>query len=218
MTLSAVFSAIAVGLPMTAILTVVGFVLGALIAFPVAAARTSALGWVRWLAGSYVEIARGVPPIVWLFLLFFGLNQFGIQMQSLAAAIVGLGIIAGAYLAEIYRSGLKAVPTAQREAAQALSLSRVAAFVHVTLPQAMVTVIPLAIAYFIGLLKDSAVASVIGVQDVTAAAVAVSKRSFEGLTIFIVCGLVYLIISFPVAMLGRWLGNVAAQRWAVATQ
>jgi polar amino acid transport system permease protein len=126
-----------------------------------------------------------------------------------------LGIISGGYLAEIYRSGLKAVPAGQSEAAQALSLPRTTAFVRVTAPQAMVTITPLAIVFFIGLLKDSAVASVIGVQEVTATAVALSKRSLDGLTIFVICGLVYLVISFPVSVFGRWLGARVSQLWAV---
>jgi polar amino acid transport system permease protein len=210
-----IFVEILPGLPMTAILTVGGFALGAVIAVPVTWARTCRPAWLRAVSSSYIEIARGVPPIVWLFLLFFGLNQFGVQMESLAAAIVGLGIISGGYLAEIYRSGLKAVPAGQSEAAQALSLPRTTAFVRVTAPQAMVTITPLAIVFFIGLLKDSAVASVIGVQEVTATAVALSKRSLDGLTIFVICGLVYLAISFPVSVFGRWLGARVSQLWAV---
>jgi polar amino acid transport system permease protein len=210
-----IFVEILRGLPMTAILTVGGFALGAVIAVPVTWARTCRPVWLRAVSSSYIEIARGVPPIVWLFLLFFGLNQFGVQMESLAAAIVGLGIISGGYLAEIYRSGLKAVPAGQSEAAQALSLPRTTAFVRVTAPQAMVTITPLAIVFFIGLLKDSAVASVIGVQEVTASAVALSKRSLDGLTIFVICGLVYLVISFPVSVFGRWLGARVSQLWAV---
>jgi polar amino acid transport system permease protein len=210
-----IFAHIVRGLPMTAILTFGGFALGAVIAVPVTWARTCRLQWLRVVSGSYIEVARGVPPIVWLFLLFFGLNQFGVQLESLAAAIIGLGIIAAGYLAEIYRSGLKAVPTGQFEAAQALSLPRTTAFVRVTAPQAMVTITPLSIVYFIGLLKDSAVASVIGVQEVTATAVALSKRSFDGLTIFVICGLVYLVVSFPVSVFGQWLGARVSRLWAV---
>lgn len=216
MSVTGIFAEIAKGLPTTLIMTVAGFVVGAIIAFPVAAARRSSMLPLRLVAGAYIEIGRGIPPIVWLFLLFFGLNQFGVQLESMAAAILGLGIIAAAYLSEIYRSGLTSVPAGQREAAQALSLSPLTAFVQVTLPQSIVTILPLATAYFIGLLKDSAIASVIGVQDVTAAATALSKRSFDGLTIFVICGLVYLIISLPVSVVGRRLGTIAASRWAVA--
>lgn len=211
------FITIATGLRTTLVLTVSAFLFGAVIAIPITGARTSRFGALRVLAGSYIEIARGIPPIVWLFILFFGLNQFGIQIESMTAAIVGLGIVSGGYIAEIYRAGLKAIPPGQHEAAQALALPHRAAFVWVTVPQAIVTVTPLALAFFIGLLKDSAVASIIGVQDITAMAVALSKRSFEGFTIFLIAGVVYLVISLPIAAFGRWLGHVLTERWAVRT-
>ncbi|WP_328811760.1 amino acid ABC transporter permease [Rhodococcus sp. NBC_00294] len=216
MTISDILGELARGLPITALLTVAGFVVGAVSAVPVAAARASSITAVKTLAVAYIEIARGIPPIVWLFLLYFGLNQFGIQLESIAAAILGLGIISAAYLSEIYRSGLASVPAGQLEAAQALSLSRMTAFVRVTLPQAIVTIVPLATAFFIGLLKDSAIASVIGVQEITTAALSLSRRTFDGLTIFVLCGLVYLVISLPISVLGRWLGNRLAQQWTVA--
>ncbi|NKX56671.1 amino acid ABC transporter permease [Arthrobacter mobilis] len=209
------FSAIIAGLGTTLLLAVGGFVLGAVIALPLAWARVSSFPALRFLAGGYIEIVRGIPPIVWLFVLYFGLTQFNLQLTSLGAAVLGLGVISSGYIAEIYRAGLSSVPGGQREAAQALSLPLTSSFVHVTAPQALVAVIPLAVAYFIGLLKDSAVASVIGAQDITAMALALSKRSLDGLTVFAIAGAVYLIISFPVAMFGRWLGQKAASRWAV---
>jgi His/Glu/Gln/Arg/opine family amino acid ABC transporter permease subunit len=209
------FQYVAGGLDTTLVLTSAGFGMGAVIALPVAWARTCPIKGLRLLGGAYVEVARGIPPIVWLFLLYFGLNQFKLQMESMAAAIVGLGIIAGGYLAEIYRSGFAAVPDSQQEAARALSIPRVPAFLTVTAPQALVTIAPLAIVFFIGLLKDSAVASVIGVQDITALAVAASKRSYDGFTIFVIAGLVYVVVSVPTSMFGRWLGGVLSRRWAV---
>jgi His/Glu/Gln/Arg/opine family amino acid ABC transporter permease subunit len=213
--LLATFTAILEGLGGTALLTVASFALGAVLAAPLTWARVSSIPTLRFLAGGYIELVRGIPPIVWLFVLYFGLTQFNLQLTSFSAAILGLGVISSGYIAEIYRAGLGSVPGGQQEAAQALSLSRSASFVHVTAPQSLVTVIPLAVAYFIGLLKDSAVASVIGAQDITAVALALSKRSLDGLTIFAIAGLVYLVISFPVAMFGRWLGQKAASRWAV---
>lgn len=209
------FTAIIAGLGTTLLLAGGGFVLGAVLALPLAWARVSSFPHLRFLAGGYIEIVRGVPPIVWLFVLYFGLAQFNLQLTSLGAAVLGLSVISSGYIAEIYRAGLSSVPGGQREAAQALSLPLASSFVHVTVPQALVSVIPLAVAYFIGLLKDSAVASVIGAQDITAMALALSKRSLDGLTVFAIAGAVYLIISFPVAMFGRWLGRKAASRWAV---
>ncbi|MCA4134811.1 amino acid ABC transporter permease [Arthrobacter sp. M4] len=215
MNLPGAFSSIAAGIGTTATLTISSFVFGAIIAIPVALARVSRLPLLRLIGGTYIQITRGVPPIVWLFVIYFGLSQFKIHFSSVNASIVGLSVISAGYIAEIYRAGLNSVPSGQQEAAQALSLSRISSFTNVTAPQALVAVIPLAIAYFIGLLKDSAVASVIGAQDITAMALAASKRSMDGLLIFILAGAVYLIISVPVAAFGRWAGAKIAARWAV---
>ena len=210
----ALFS-IANGIGTTATLTISSFALGALIAIPVALARVSPSAVLRVLAGSYIQIVRGVPPIVWLFVIYFGLAQYKLTFTSMNASILGLSLISAGYIAEIYRAGLTSVPAGQTEAAHALSLSKASSFLNVTAPQALVAVIPLSIAYFIGLIKDSAVASVIGALDITAMALAVSKRTADGLLVFIAAGAVYLMISLPVAALGRWLGEKAAAAWAV---
>lgn len=203
------------GIGTTLALTVYAFVAGALLALPVAAARSSKFRALRIIGAVYIEFVRGIPPIAWLFLLFFGLNQFQLRLDSFTAAAVGLSIIAAAYIAEIYRSGFNAVPAGQLEAAAALSLGGFTAFRYIISPQAFITVLPLAITYFIGLLKDSAIASVIGVQDITTIALGLSKRSLDALTIFLAAGAVYLIISVPIAVFGRWLGQQAAKRWGV---
>jgi len=204
---------LASGIATTLALTALSFAVGAVIALPVAMARSSRFRGLRLLAGGYIELVRGIPPIAWLFVLFFGLNQFQIRLNSFTAAVIGLGIISAGYIAEIYRAGFNAVPPGQREAASALSLSSRTTFGTVVAPQALITVLPLAIAYFIGLLKDSAVASVIGVQDITTIAVSLSKRSLDSLTIFLAAGAVYLLISIPVAILGSWIGDRVAQKW-----
>jgi polar amino acid transport system permease protein len=201
------------GMGTTLTLTVLSFLLGAVVALPIAVARVSRFHALRFIAGGYVEFVRGIPPIAWLFVLFFGLNQFGVHPQSFTAAVVGLGVISSGYLAEIYRAGFNAVPPGQREAAAALSIRPSAAFRTVVAPQAAITALPLAIAYFIGLLKDSAVASVIGVQDITTIALSLSRRSLDALTIFAAAGLVYLIISIPVGIFGRWAGEALARKW-----
>jgi polar amino acid transport system permease protein len=207
------FVSVIQGIAATLTLTALSFAIGAVIALPVALGRISRLRPLRFFAAAYIEIVRGIPPIAWLFVLFFGLNQFGIRLNSFAAAVIGLGIVSGGYLAEIYRAGLNAVPPGQREAASALSISPVVAFRSVVAPQAFVTVLPLAIAYFIGLLKDSAVASVIGVQDITTIALGLSRRSLDALTIFAAAGLAYLLISIPIGVFGRWAGEALARKW-----
>ena len=202
------------GVRFTAILTFGGFLIGAVLAVPVSALRRSRLRPLRVLAIAYVETLRGVPPIAWLFLLYFGLAQVDVRLSPLTAGVLGLGLISTAYLAEIYRAGLRAVPLGQLEAARAVGLGTVATYRHVIGPQAIVTVVPPAAAFLIGLLKDSAIASLIGVPEVTGLALRLTQQEFEGLAIFAAAGLVYIALSVPLATFARWLGARLTSRLA----
>ncbi|MFJ4029926.1 amino acid ABC transporter permease [Paenarthrobacter sp. NPDC089989] len=207
---------IGTGLGTTFILTVASFVIGGVLAFPLAMARVAKNPLPRLLSSGFIAVARGIPPIAWLFVIFFGLGQLGLKLNSLTAAIFGLSVISAGYLAEIYRSGLLAVPAGQREASSALGLASSVTLRKIIIPQAVVTVVPIAVAFFIGLLKDSAIASVIGVQEVTAFALALSRREADSFGVFLAAGALYLIISIPIAVFGRWLGPWTARRVGVA--
>lgn len=202
------------GVQFTLILTFGGFAIGAVLALPIAAARNSKVRVLRLLAISYIETLRGVPPIAWLFLLYFGLAQVDVRLGSLTAGVIGLGLIAGAYLAEIYRAGLRAVPHGQLEAARAVGLGGVRVYRHVIGPQAIVTIVPPAAAFLIGLLKDSAIASLIGVPEITGLSLRLTQQEFEGLAIFTAAGIVYLALSVPLAALARWVGTRLTARMA----
>jgi len=202
------------GVQFTAILTFGGFLLGAVFAVPVTVLRRSRLRPLRVLAIAYVEGVRGVPPIAWLFLLYFGLAQVDFRLSSLTAGVLGLGLISTAYLSEIYRAGLRAVPQGQLEAARAVGLDTLATYRRVVAPQAVVTIVPPAAAFLIGLLKDSAVASLIGVPEVTGLALRLTQQEFDGLAIFAAAGLVYLALSLPLAAFARWLGTRLSARLA----
>lgn len=202
------------GVRFTVILTFGGFLLGAVFAVPVTVLRRSRLRLLRVLAIAYVEGVRGVPPIAWLFLLYFGLAQVDFRLGSLTAGVLGLGLISTAYLAEIYRAGLRAVPHGQLEAARAVGLDTVATYRRVVAPQAVVTILPPAAAFLIGLLKDSAVASLIGVPEVTGLALRMTQQEFDGLAIFAAAGLIYLALSVPLAAFARWLGTRLSARLA----
>ena len=200
----------------TLILTFGGFAIGAVAAVPVAALRRSSVRAARVLAIAYIETLRGIPPIAWLFLLYFGLAQVDVRLSSLTAGVLGLGLIATAYLAEIYRAGLRAVARGQLEAGRAVGLGTLRLYRHVIGPQAVVTIVPPAAAFLIGLLKDSAVASLIGVPDVTGLAFRLTQQEFRGLAIFTAAGLIYLALSVPMAMFARWLGARLTTRLAPA--
>ena len=198
------FEAVAQGIGQTLAITSGAFVVGAGLAVPVALMRRSPNPGLRLPATVLVEVLRAVPPIVWLFLIYHGLAQDGLRTGTAQAAILGLGLIATAYLSEIYRAGLFAVAKGQWEAADALGLPALARYRRVVLPQALVVVIPPAATYAIGLLKDSAIASVIGAQDITFHAFQRTQETLEGLSIFAVTGALYIVLSLPVAAVARF--------------
>lgn len=202
------------GLVTTVIITIGSFLIGAILGVPIALARLSRIAPLRWLATAFVEIARGIPPIAWMLLLYFGLSRL-VRMPPLLAAVVALGIVAAAYMAENYRAGIKSVSEGQWEAARALGLNSTDAFWRVIAPQGVGVALPPSATFLVGLLKDSAVASVIGVSDIAFQAVTLTQQGNPGLPIFIGAGIVYLLLGIPLAVLARSTDKVVRTRIAV---
>jgi ABC-type amino acid transport system permease subunit len=161
----------------------------------------------RWIGTTYVEVFRGIPPIAWMLILFYGATEY-VALTPLAAACLALGAVSGAYLAENYRAGISSVAQGQWESAQALGLSKRDTFWRIIAPQGIGVALPPSATFAVGLLKDSAVASVIGVSDVAFRALTVTQQGQPGMTVFLVAGLVYLLASVPLAFLAR-----GADRW-----
>jgi polar amino acid transport system permease protein len=197
-------AAIFVGIPYTILLTLVAFAIGALLGLPLCALRMSRIGVARLLATAVILVFRAIPPIVWLFIIFFGIGFGYVQLDPFSAAAIGLGLITAANMAEIYRGALSAIHAGQWEAATVLSLSRRHRFMDVIGPQLMRISLPSAATYVIGLLKDSAVASAIGVHEIAFQAYHVSQETFRGLDVYAAAGLLYIVISLPIAWLARW--------------
>jgi polar amino acid transport system permease protein len=196
--------AIATGIPWTMALTVVAFVVGAALGLPLCAMRFSRIGAVRFLAGALILTFRSIPPIVWLFFIFFGLGSGYVQISPFQAAAIGLGLITAANMAEIYRGALAAIHPGQWEAAIALNLARRYRFIDIIGPQLLRVALPSGATYAIGLLKDSAIASTIGVGEIAFQASHVSQRTFHSLDVFAIAGLLYILISLPMAWMARW--------------
>jgi len=202
------------GIWTTVVITVGAFLLGAVLAVPLVALRRSPARPLRWVGRTLIEFLRSIPPLVWLFVAFYVIGSGRLQLSTLQASILGLGILAGAYLAEVYRAAIEAVPTGQFEASHALALGRWSTYVRVVLPQAVLLVIPPAATYAIGLLKDSAIASVVGATDVTFLAFQETRQSGSGFLPFVVAALIYLVLSIPVAVVARTSGTWIERRLA----
>jgi polar amino acid transport system permease protein len=205
---------LATGIQTTVLITAGAFGVGVVLGLPLALLRRSRNWLLRAPVIAVVEVIRAVPPIVWLFLVYYGLSSDLAQLSTFQAAVGGLGLIAAAYMSEIYRAGIEAVPDGQWEAGRALALPNLSLYRRVVLPQALVVVIPPAATYAIALLKDSAIASVIGAQDITFHAFQETQASLQGLSVFATAGLLYIVLSLPIAAVARYADRALVQRMA----
>jgi polar amino acid transport system permease protein len=199
------FQAVLDGLPLTLLLTFASFAIGAVGGVPLALGLRSPHAVLRLVCRLFVDFVRGVPIIVWLSLIYYGVSVGNFKFSPVQAAIVGLGVVSAAYLSEIYRGGLQTVPRGQLEAAQALGLSNSVTFRRILAPQGLRIVSPSVATYLIGLFKDTSIASTIIVTEMVFQAQAVARQnpSAEGILPFVYVGLLYIALSLPVAYLSR---------------
>jgi len=191
------------GLPWTLSVTAGAFAIGALLGLPVMLAEESTCAPLRLIARAYVNLVRAVPPIVWLFIVYFGVGSELLRLTPFGAALIGLGLISSAHLAEIYRGGMISIGKGQREAAAALNLGPVYSFIDVMAPQAIRVALPPSAGYAIGLLKDSAISSAIGVPELTERANEVAQATLSGLPVYVTLAAIYILMSLPIAWLAR---------------
>lgn len=191
------------GLPWTVALTLGAFLAGAILGVPLVAARQSRILPLRFTAMVFIQIVRGIPPILWLFIIFFGLGMSVFPISPFNAALAGLGLIAAANMAEIYRGALASIHFGQWEASSALNLGRWSTLTDVVAPQAFRVALPSAASYLIGLMKETAVASTIGVSELAFQGNQLSQLTFRGLEVFALVGMFYILLSLPVAWLSR---------------
>lgn len=192
------------GIPVTLLLWAAGQLGGGLLAVPVAAARMSTRRTVRLVATIWIEGFRGIPTLVWVFVIFFGLGTVGLSFTSLTAGALTLALVSSAHLAEAYRSGWEAVPRLQGEAALAIGLPRHIRLRRVMFPQAAPLIIAGAGSYSMHLLKETALISLIGVVDIMAIANYQVERGGNGFILFLLAGVIYFGLSLVIAGLARW--------------
>lgn len=203
------------GLIWTVIITLSSFAVGALVGIAVVGARTAPSRVLRAIGRVYVDIIRSVPPLVWLFIVFFGLAELGLRLTPLQSAILTFSVIASAYLGEIYRGGLAALGTGQIEAAQSIGLGGFDLVARIISPQILRTVSPSMVTYGIGLMKDSALASTIGVIEMTFRANQVTQTTGMGLTAFAIVGAAYLALSIPLGLWARRVDDTMRKKYVV---
>src|SRR5262249_34843601 len=158
---------------------------------------------VVWLVISYIEIIRGTPLLIQLFMIFYGLPSIGIRLSPLSAAVLGLGLNYAAYEAENYRAGIQSIPRGQLDAALALGLTRLQTIRKIILPQAVRLVIPPVTNDFIALLKDSSLVSVITMVELTKVYGQLASTYYDYIGIGLITAAIYFILGLPIARLSR---------------
>lgn len=191
-------------------ISVLAMMLASALGLVLALCRLYGNGFVSRLALWYVEVVRGTPLLVQLYVIFFGLPSLPVVGEYLtlpqtAAAILGIGLNYAAYEAEIYRAGIMAVPRAQTEAALALGFSRSQVVRLITLPQAFRLVTPPVTNDFVALFKDTSIVSILGLTELTAIFRTASTSTQRFLGFALVTALIYFALSYPISRLARYL-------------
>jgi polar amino acid transport system permease protein len=176
--------------------------------------RVSANPFFRWSAVTYVEIIRGSPLLVQIFIWYFVLGtlfnsilaRFGTdQVPPLWYGVAAMATFAGAYVAEIVRAGIQSIHRGQNEAARSLGMSYPQAMLHVILPQAIRRILPPLAGEFISLIKDSSLLGIIAIRELTKATREVVTVSLQAFELWFVCALLYLVLTFTLSMCVKYL-------------
>ncbi|HLV15833.1 MAG TPA: ABC transporter permease [Pseudomonas sp.] len=212
------------GALLTLQLVAISVLAGLILALPMGIARASQNFYVRALPYAYIFFFRGTPLLVQLFLVYYGMAQFEVVRKSALwpylrdpywCAIITMTMHTAAYIAEIIRGAIQAVPPGEIEAARALGMSRSQTMLHVTLPRAIRIGLPAYSNEVILMLKASALASTITLVELTGAARTVIARTYLPVEFFFAAGVIYLIIAFVLVqgfkLLERWLRVDACQ-------
>lgn len=184
------------GAAVTVEITAVSLMLGCVLGLLIGIGRLNPKRRVIYrLCTAYVAAIRGTPLLVQLFILFFGLPQFGILLPAFACGMMGLGIYSGAYVSEIVRGAIQSVDRGQMEAARSIGLSGRQAMISVILPQAVVRMIPPLGNEFIALIKNSALVSLLTIHDLMHEGQKIISVSYRSLEVYLAVAAIYFVLT-----------------------
>ena len=190
------------GLQWTVALSAIGFACGGLAGLGIALARTSGQRWLARAAAGYIAVFQGTPLLMQLFVVYYGLVLVGIRLDAWAAVALGFTLHASAYLGEIWRGSIEAVPKGQIEAANALGLHYRSRTFDVVLPQAIRISLPATIGFLVQLIKGTSLAAIVGFTELARAGSIISNQTFQPLVVFGVVGLLYFLMCWPLSLWG----------------
>lgn len=185
----------------TLALSVMAFVGGSLLGLVVALSRTSENAAARWAATLFIQVFQGTPLLLQLFLIFFGAPVLGLDINPWLAAGLALVLNSAAFLGEIWRGCIEAIPRGQWEAAQALNLNYVSRMRFVVLPQAFKIALPPTVGYVVQIIKGTSLAAIIGFTEITRAGQIINNATFQPLQVFTTVAALYFAICWPLSLL-----------------
>ncbi len=196
----------------TVALSLIGFVGGAALGLVLAAMRTSRSRVLRGAAFAWITLFQCVPLLTLLFLVFFGLAFYWRQQNPYIAVTIALSLYAGAYLGEIWRGAVEAVPKGQMEGAAALGLPRLAALRLVIWPQAVRLAVPPTVGFLVQLIKNTSLASIIGFTELAQASQFVNNLTFKPIPVYQTAAAIYFALCFPLTWAAGRLERVLSAR------
>jgi polar amino acid transport system permease protein len=186
----------------TVVLALIAFAGGSIGGLLLALARTSVVAPLRWLAAAYIGVIQGTPVLMQLFLAYYGLAVLtGIRIDPWPAVTIAFTMYAAAFLGEIWRGSIQAIPRQQWEAGAALALSAPAQLRHVVLPQAFRIAIPPTVGFLVQLIKGTSIASIIGFVELARAGQLVVNVTFQPMVVYPIVAALYFAVCWPLSLL-----------------
>ena len=187
----------------TVLLSMVAFICGGITGFVLTLMRISPLRLMQALGRIYIEIVQGIPLLIQFLLAFFGLSVIGIEISPWAAATLALTTFTSAFLADIWRGSIQAIPIEQWEASSALSFGYFQKLWLIILPQAVRTSIPPTVGFLVQVIKGTSLASAIGFVELARSATNITNVTFEPFFVYLATAVIYFFICFPISSLSR---------------
>ena len=190
----------------TLLLSLVAFLGGGAVGFVIAILRTSHFRFLRMLAAGFIQLFQGTPVLLQLFLAYYGLAVlFEMRVDAWPAVAIAFTLYSGAFLGEIWRGSIQAIPRTQWEASACLSLGYIQQLRHVILPQAMRISIPPTVGFLVQLVKGTSVAAIIGFVELTRAGQLMVNVTFQPMVVYPVVAALYFAVCWPLSILSRTL-------------
>ncbi|MDD3699886.1 amino acid ABC transporter permease [Candidatus Sordicultor fermentans] len=196
--------ALLVGALATLRITALSIAVGLVIGLGAGLARVWPNSFLRSISSAYIELIRGTPLLVQIFLVYFGLPALGLNLDPFVAGVLAMGINSGAYVGEIVRGGIESIAQGQMEAALSLGMSWWQSMYYVVLPQALFRILPSLGNEFIALLKDSSLVSTIAIAELTRTGQIIITRTFKSFEIWVGVALFYFIMTYAISRAVRY--------------